>query len=819
MADPCHRQPTMPPIASPVPLKPQLLSPLLLSSSASTSPPSTATSASISSSSSPDYYDSPPSPPLSLEDQVHVAYAHDDIHTAKILLLRLKGIEVTDDNDPRIAEVQDEDFDFCFAPNGGLIMDAQDEKAIQERQRIELERMAERRRQEHLRMCEMKWEREKRRLREERKEVLRRKEMKRQEEEQRRRRRAEQERARLAEEEERRRYREEDIFRRRTRSRSARRVVNYHLPSSSSPPNYGWSDDDECDGSGSSSFVYDFMTLPSRKQPSTSSNDDNLPLRSRSYNDMPSTSRYPSHHRDCTSLDFDDSQSIPFTDVLKSMHGQLFPVTNEERRARARRKASPSPSTSRPRTHSQIRRMREDELIQILLDGKEDTAFSNKGKAKAIPRPRRQSSSAESCTACKRSPSLSSIDSLSPTPTSPSSAGSRLSWLTFRSSSSFTSSASSLATTPPTSPRSSGWFSLVDKPRSRRASWVSTTSSPIEEYEPCRCSQKALISIDISESPLTLPVAASASPACSPHITTVHHRRRQTVSTSLSGAGAAKDLVQAISSTVSSSVFTLLELVHGFQQACVTAAKFSVAHSVDGAQWEERKFVFEEKEGCVRVVEGYGERRGVVSKPSSRCMKPHGYRVSAKDVAAFLAVDGEGEKGEPVLSSSPSQDVEAPAVATRTQSGSPFVDIPLSSPYGIQAAPEPPRHTVLPNPLPYKLYFKPIPPPTRSPFRFNAFSHLHTTYPDRRSHSEGAAGGAGEYWSNPDGDVQLPAWRIRSVGNPVHLRLMALQNVVWQKGLIWEGRGREMGLGGGRDRVVGVAYEGVGCSRLGRRVA
>ncbi|KAJ7047050.1 hypothetical protein C8F04DRAFT_905836, partial [Mycena alexandri] len=59
-------------------------------------------------------------PPPTLSDQVHIAYADDDIHLAKVLLLRLQGIEVTSDNDPRIAAVKDEDFDACFIPFGRL---------------------------------------------------------------------------------------------------------------------------------------------------------------------------------------------------------------------------------------------------------------------------------------------------------------------------------------------------------------------------------------------------------------------------------------------------------------------------------------------------------------------------------------------------------------------------------------------------------------------------------------------------------------------------------------------------------------------------
>ncbi|KAK7465305.1 hypothetical protein VKT23_005284 [Stygiomarasmius scandens] len=129
-------------------------------------------------------------PPLSLSDQVHVAYALDDIHLAKILLLKLKGIEVTSDSDPRIAAVQPEDFDECFLPNGPF-MSEEDEEAIKEMQRKERERLEvehekqlqrqreleeERRRKEWEEHCERIWEREKKRLREEKAFIERKKE-------------------------------------------------------------------------------------------------------------------------------------------------------------------------------------------------------------------------------------------------------------------------------------------------------------------------------------------------------------------------------------------------------------------------------------------------------------------------------------------------------------------------------------------------------------------------------------------------------------------------------------------------------------------
>lgn len=84
--------------------------------------------------------DNAPLPPRSLQDQMQEAYAAEDMHTARILFLRIKGIEVTGDDDPRIAEVRDEDFEFV--PGGILELD---EEIL-----AGLEEARERRRQEEI---------------------------------------------------------------------------------------------------------------------------------------------------------------------------------------------------------------------------------------------------------------------------------------------------------------------------------------------------------------------------------------------------------------------------------------------------------------------------------------------------------------------------------------------------------------------------------------------------------------------------------------------------------------------------------------------
>ena len=121
---------------------------------------------------------SPPVPPTpqSLEDQIQVAYAHDNIRLAKILLLKLQGIHVSDDSDPRIDQVRDEDFDMCFAPSGPLTLDEVDKRAIQETQLRQKQWWHESQRAQRLRACEKLWEDEKNRLHEEKLRALQRRE-------------------------------------------------------------------------------------------------------------------------------------------------------------------------------------------------------------------------------------------------------------------------------------------------------------------------------------------------------------------------------------------------------------------------------------------------------------------------------------------------------------------------------------------------------------------------------------------------------------------------------------------------------------------
>ena len=678
--------------------------------------PSPSSSASM----SPDYHSLPVSPPLSLEDQVHVAYALEDIHLAKILLLRLKGIEVTSDDDPRIAAVQDEDFDFCFVPNGRL-MDDRDEKAIKEMQTKELERLEERRRFDRLRNCERIWDDQKRRLREERLAVFRQRERKWMEEEDRRREQP------LQRHEERHRVQKAAIAEKAAQRNRARLVCYDNLPTAS-------------EKRLGQHFLYDFMIQPSR-----------LP-------NTPSLSYSRPHLRGPI---FDDSRSIPFSAVLDSMQGPLFPVSHDEDLDNA-------PSTSRS-TSSQTGGRRKRQLLETLLveiQWPEDDRRNRKGKEKAHQR-------SLPCLAC-------SIAS-SPTASSASSSISRTSsWLSFAGSSQSTSTD---PFTPPASPApsfssttKSAWFtsSLSSRPKS----WITTSNRRDSSLRHSCTSHCHLTPVSSSESPLPLNPTQSA-----PTMTYDGRRRNNgTMKASKEGAGL---LVR---------VSRFVEIAKEFQQTYVNLALSNSPERGSRGETGSRG-----KCGC-------GDVPGLYSSNHDGKLREPGYRVNQCDVAAFLNVSSP----ESVSSSEagPGSDTTTASISQDDSSSPPPPRyIPLRPPSGS----DPPR-TILPDQLPYRRVFKPLPMPIRSPFRCHALSELHTTYPSISDPSS---------FINTSSSYNLflhhgpLTWRIRSVENPVYLRLKALHHVVWKGGMVWQGRGRDTALGGGRERVVGVAYDGVGRSSLG----
>ena len=665
---------------------------------------------------SQDYFDSPPTPPRSLEDQVHIAYALDNIHLAKVLLLKLKGIEVTSDDDPRIAAVQDEDFDLCFFPHGKL-MDEADEKALFEQQRQEMEKLEERRRQDRLRACERIWEQEKERLREARAAAMRQKE----EEEK-------ETRIKLAKEKA---AKEKEGTERRARlnkSLSSRNVVSYESLGQSR--------------AGSSSrvaepFVYNFMTPRTTAKQTQSSQSF-----SQSFSQTPS--------QPFTRLPYDESRTVPFRDVLASMQGPLFPV-------------EPLPSTTQdPRKH------RQNELLDSLLNVVEwevNERRKLKGKWTERPVPRRTGSdkSIPSCVACSiSSPSISS-----------SLQSSRRSWLSFSSASS--SSASTAVTTPSTSPPRSCWFSKPIVPSSpvstaqKRPASLIIFNPPIPPHS-CQ-TLSHFTPVPLAECPLTL-----SEPSSSP------------LAASLKAPSVTEHTVKPPSDRVMRRVSRLVEFAKEFQNAYVNATLFAAMATSESFEVRTVNTV------SVASFPGYQPGRHGTPQPSRCKSKRAGYRACANDVAVFLNMSPTDSN----RCRSEGRTIHGPSIPLKLWR--PVADSP---------------RTILPNPLPYPLRFKPLPKPCRSPFSL----HGHLVVPQRRhsptpppwttdlSGEKGLGIGA-----ITNGTV---TWRMRTVENPMYFRLKALQNVLWEEGVNWQGRAREGSMGAGREKVMRVTFEGVGRSLLG----
>lgn len=156
--------------------------------------------------------------------------------------------------------------------------------------------------------------------------------------------------------------------------------------------------------------------------------------------------------------------------------------------------------------------------------------------------------------------------------------------------------------------------------------------------------------------------------------------------------------------------------------------------------------------------------------------RPAGTRARSRDVKIFLGVT------EPTHDTTPVQ------------------YIPLVSPF----PPAYPPRTELPNPLPYPIVFKPHPPIRRSPFRLLDKESRSTL--NRLQKLRSATGEPRVY----DG-TNL---RFRLVGNPAYLRLKALQNVLYERGYIWEGHGNDCGFSSGKETLHGIAFEGIGPSLL-----
>ncbi|KAK0208959.1 hypothetical protein DFS33DRAFT_1414740 [Desarmillaria ectypa] len=593
------KQPLAPAEVAPTPL----IEPIPVASFPPFRVPSASTSASDSMSSQPssndrdycDYFycDSPPSPPHTIEDQLHVAYAHDDIHLAKILLLKLRGIEVTSDDDPRIAAVQDEDFDECFLPNGMLLLTEEEEQTVKEAQRLEVERIhielerralreRERKRELWEKRCEKIWENEKLRLQEEKARIKL---------------------ARLKQQEQRKAPHQELQSRRPiTLSRSRKPKLSYSSLSRTGEPLA--SSTSEASPSG---YTYNFVVTPALQMPSSRHTKmragSSHSSKSKAHQEYPvSTSDYST---DTASDDtgFDASgPSVSFKEVITAMYSSLFPFTASER---AHSLSRSSKSVSTLKHHHNL------DPLDVLLDS-EATSWApeerlrrrlDKAPQRDDNQPSRWSRKGP-CTMCRTNSSSSSISS----PTSATSDNSDLS-----SFSSFTSSMTDI-TTPPTSPPSSS-----DVPLAKSLADAMQPFTQIPEPGPssCRCIRPVsrLIAIHPSQNPLFVPLLPAtskvlSSPSPSPKFTSPQ-RLAKTRKASLSS-------ISSIISTRSSSklgqhVSRFIQLAKGFQNAYMHAMVYSVVPNYDDSY-----------------------RDNPIQTSAKMRLMPDGYRASKEQVAMFM---------------------------------------------------------------------------------------------------------------------------------------------------------------------------------------
>jgi len=212
---------------------------------------------------------------------------------------------------------------------------------------------------------------------------------------------------------------------------------------------------------------------------------------------------------------------------------------------------------------------------------------------------------------------------------------------------------------------------------------------------------------------------------------------------------------------VSLGVSSFVELAKGFQTAYINAAMFSVTASAS-AYGGIDPYAHSKSRSPPRKIKVLVDGVNNNNNKLITTLKPPGYRVQSSDVGVFTA----------------------PTPESLTASVEAVHFIPLICPF-----PPPPPSPLSPSrPIATaNMKFPPQPVLQPSPYRQRDLpTHL--------------------------------VYRMRPVSNPVLLRLRALQNVLGERGQAWEGRGREGGLGCGRERVLGVAFEGRGRSGLGCEV-
>ncbi|KAH9920196.1 uncharacterized protein BXZ73DRAFT_52220 [Epithele typhae] len=667
-----------------------------------------------------EYYDSPPSPPRTLQDQMQNAYALDNMLLAKKLLLKLQGIDVSGDDDPRIAAVRDEDFSSSFVPEGGLRLDAETEARIEAAERRALEAQKRREREARLRQCERIWENSARRHRGDKERSARAKEDadRARRDAQRREKEAERDRARRAEAA---RAARSSGQLRIARGQTRQLVCYDGLRNADSRILKATPAADRAGDNGQQQhFLYDIMPSPPSRTASLASYS---PPTSRSPTDKDNLTMQRMQRELAAKHAKAISRSVAFTDMLVAMHGPLFPDDVD------------TPVFTRHGAH-------QNELLAVLLHPPEKSI--EKGKCRIQESPKRVATAKK--TAISRIVRSSTLDSVE----------------SDASTSSITPSSASTAT------RSGSWFSFGSKSSIRSTSTVLTTpsSSPVAPTKP-----PAILGMPFSASPPSdcpLVRRASSKPPMAPTIPAVDHplalpvplelkskehlavgrgrplTRRSDVppSTDEHGTGSST-LVHRVSRSVSS----ILDMAAQFQRAYVKATMFSAGVDLYGSSSSGSRSFSRSRSPI------YASGAGTSRSHRRNGLKPDGFRATSVDVNTFAPLDMYHE--------------DESMQYQRTL-------IPLC----------PPSSDTLPA---HERVF-PIPPPLpRSPFR-------------------------------PQFAPGMRLSRMRPVANPVLLRLQALHNTCQQSAIAWQ-RGREGSLAAGKEKMVGVAWEGIGRSSLGWEVS
>ena len=649
---------------------------------------------------------------------MHVAYALDNMHLAKILLLKLRGIEVDGDDDPRIAAVRDEDFSSSFVPEGGLRLDAETEARVLEAERRAREAQQRRLREERLRQCERVWEHSMQRFRGEKARVARRKE-----EAERERRTAE----RQAKERERERQRRVEAARAartsqlRIASGQPRQLVCYDSLRNADArfprPTRAEKQSDE-----SGMFLYDIMPSPPSRPMSLS------PPTGRSPSDKDSLT-LPRAQRELALKHAKSlSRSVSFSDVLAAMHGPLFEEDEDTR-----------PYTRRDQHKA--------ELLAVLL-GPAQVGDKVKGLKDTMPEPVTKVKKSVAVRALRASTaeSISSASSSASTSSSSTSTVTRSgSWFSFSTKSSFRSTTTAL-TTPSSSPLS------TSKPINVFSSPLSTSPPSESSIATRRRSSKPppnAPAVAASEHPLALPPPPR--PKCKEPLA-IGRGRPLTRLGNLSGQSDSEtppsptaQLVHRVSRSISS----FMDLAAQFQHAYVKATMFSAGVDL----YTDRSLSNSRSRSRSRSRSPTTRWRHPSSRRSQSGPKPEGYRASSFDVQVFA-------------------DAEMYREDEAFQYHRTLIPLFSRSPGSLNA---------------HERVF-PIPPPLpRSPFR-------------------------------PPYQPTTRISRMRPVANPIMLRLHALHNICQAHTIAWQ-RARDGTLAAGKEKMVGIAWEGIGRSSLGWAVS